>query len=116
MFFADIRIDCLTSVEGSGGNRRTFAPRFKSIFTIPNDIELQLVNTPTAQLKDVKFIQEVAMQNSGFAYMIAKRMNHLQAQRAAATSWRKRHARINTISPGVIVTPLASEYDPDDVS
>ena len=41
--------------------------------------------------------------------MIAKRMNHLQAQRAAATSWRKRRARINTISPGVIVTPLA--YD-----
>ena len=49
------------------------------------------------------------MQNSGFAYMIAKRMNHLQAQRAAATSWRNRRARINTISPGVIVTPLA--YD-----
>ena len=60
-------------------------------------------------LKDVKFVQEVAMQNSGFAYMIAKRMNHLQAQRAAATSWKKRRARINTISPGVIVTPLA--YD-----
>ena len=73
------------------------------------EIELQLVNTPTEGLKDVKFIQEVAMQNSGFAYMIAKRMNHLQAQRAAATSWRKRRARINTISPGVIVTPLA--YD-----
>ena len=55
------------------------------MYPIPNDIELQLVNTPTALLKDVKFIQEVAMQNSGFAYMIAKRMNHLQAQRAAAT-------------------------------
>ena len=79
------------------------------MYPIPNDIELQLVNTPTAQLKDVKFVQEVAMQNSGFAYMIAKRMNHLQAQRAAATSWKKRRARINTISPGVIVTPLA--YD-----
>lgn len=49
------------------------------MYPIPNDIELQLVNTPTAQLKDVKFVQEVAMQNSGFAYMIAKRMNHLQA-------------------------------------
>jgi len=49
------------------------------------------------------------MQNSGLAYMIAKRMNHLQAQRAAATSWRQRRARINTISPGIIVTPLA--YD-----
>ena len=36
-------------------------------------------------------------------------MNHLQAQRAAATTWKERRARINTISPGVIVTPLA--YD-----
>ena len=49
------------------------------------------------------------MQNSGFAYMIAKRMNHLQAQRAAATTWRKRRARINSIPPAATVTPLA--YD-----
>ena len=41
--------------------------------------------------------------------MIAKRVNHLQAQKAAATTWKERRARINTISPGVIVTPLA--YD-----
>ena len=61
-------------------------------------------------LKDVKFVQEVAMQNSGFAYMIAKRMNHLQAQRAAATSWKKRRARINTISPGVIAAIRTGEY------
>ena len=53
--------------------------------------------------------QVLALQNSGLAYMIAKRMNHLQAQRAAATTWRQRRARINTISPGIIVTPLA--YD-----
>ena len=54
-------------------------------------------------------VRDVAMQNSGLAYMIAKRVNHLQAQRAAATTWRERRARINTISPGIIVTPLA--YD-----
>ncbi|MBR3309054.1 MAG: SDR family oxidoreductase [Lachnospiraceae bacterium] len=51
----------------------------------------------------------MAMQNSGFAYRIAKRVNQLQAQKAAATTWKERRARINTISPGVIVTPLA--YD-----
>ena len=49
------------------------------------------------------------MQSSGLAYMIAKRVNQLQAMKAAATSWKERRARINTISPGVIVTPLA--YD-----
>ena len=94
-----------TEQNGESGAGLIISSQAAYMYPIPNDIELQLVNTPTAQLKDVKFIQEVAMQNSGFAYMIAKRMNHLQAQRAAATSWRKRRARINTISPGVIVTP-----------
>lgn len=47
--------------------------------------------------------------DSGLAYMIAKRINQLQAMKAAATTWKERRARINTISPGVIVTPLA--YD-----
>ena len=50
-----------------------------------------------------------SLQRSGIAYMIAKRVNHLQAQKAAATTWKERRARINTIRPGVIVTPLA--YD-----
>ena len=102
-------VDAFGEVMAEGGAGLIISSQAAYMYPIPNDIELQLVNTPTALLKDVKFIQEVAMQNSGFAYMIAKRMNHLQAQRAAATSWRKRRARINTISPGVIVTPLA--YD-----
>ena len=102
-------VDAFGEVMAEGGAGLIISSQAAYMYPIPNDIELQLVNTPTEGLKDVKFIQEVAMQNSGFAYMIAKRMNHLQAQRAAATSWRKRRARINTISPGVIVTPLA--YD-----
>ena len=102
-------VDAFGEVMAEGGAGLIISSQAAYMYPIPNDIELQLVNTPTEGLKDVKFIQEVAMQNSGFAYMIAKRMNHLQAQHAAATSWRKRRARINTISPGVIVTPLA--YD-----
>ena len=102
-------VDAFGEVMAQGGAGLIISSQASYMYPIPNDIELQLVNTPTESLKEVKFIQEVAMQNSGFAYMIAKRMNHLQAQRAAATSWRKRRARINTISPGIIVTPLA--YD-----
>ena len=102
-------VDTFGKVMAAGGAGLIISSQAAYMYAIPNDIELQLVNTPTEGLKDVKFIQEVAMQNSGLAYMIAKRMNHLQAQRAAATNWCKRRARINTISPGVIVTPLA--YD-----
>ena len=102
-------VDAFGEVMAQGGAGLIISSQAAYMYPIPNDIELQLVNTPTESLKDVKFVQEVAMKDSGLAYMIAKRMNHLQAQRAAATSWRNRRARINTISPGVIVTPLA--YD-----
>ncbi|MDY6327357.1 MAG: SDR family oxidoreductase [Bacteroidales bacterium] len=102
-------VDAFGEVMAEGGAGLLISSQAAYMYAIPNDIELQLVNTPTEELKNVKFIQEVAMKDSGLAYMIAKRMNHLQAQRAAATTWKKRRARINTISPGVIVTPLA--YD-----
>ena len=102
-------VDAFGEVMAAGGAGLIISSQAAYMYPIPNDIEVQLVRTPTEELKNVPFIKEVAMQNSGFAYMIAKRLNHLQAQRAAATSWGKRRARINTISPGIIVTPLA--YD-----
>ena len=102
-------VDAFGKVMAEGGAGLIISSQAAYMYPIPSDVEVQLVRTPTEQLKEVKFIQEVAMQNSGLAYMIAKRMNHLQAQRAAATSWCQRRARINTISPGIIVTPLA--YD-----
>lgn len=83
------------------------------MYPIPHEIEHEIINTPTEELTVLSFIKEVAMQNSGLAYMIAKRVNHLQVQKAAATSWKERRARINTISPGIIVTPLA--YDEFEV-
>lgn len=102
-------VDAFGEVMAQSGAGLIISSQAAYMYPIPNDVEVQLVRTPTDQLKSVPFINEVALQNSGFAYMIAKRLNHLQAQRAAATSWRKRGARINTISPGIIVTPLA--YD-----
>lgn len=65
--------------------------------------------TPTDELKDVDCLSEDVIVNSGVAYVVSKRANHLRAQYASADSWAERGARINTISPGIIVTPLA--YD-----
>jgi NAD(P)-dependent dehydrogenase (short-subunit alcohol dehydrogenase family) len=42
------------------------------------------------------------------AYQISKRANSLRVM-AEAVRWGKRGARINTISPGIIVTPLAKD-------
>ncbi len=102
-------LDAFGRIMAPGGAGLVVASQTGYMYPIPNDIELQILQTPTEKLMDIPFIRETAMERSGIAYMIAKRINHLQAQKAAATTWRERRARINTISPGVIVTPLA--YD-----
>ena len=102
-------VDAFGRVMAKGGAGLIISSQTGYVFPIPYETEIEILNTPTEKLMDLAFIKETAMQNSGLAYMIAKRINHLQAQKAAATTWKQRRARINTISPGVIVTPLA--YD-----
>ena len=102
-------VDAFGRVMAEGGAGLIISSQAAYMYPIPNEDELQIVNAATEQLAELPIVKNVAMQNSGLAYMIAKRVNHLQAQRAAATTWRERRARINTISPGIIVTPLA--YD-----
>ena len=101
-------VDAFGEVMAEGGAGLIISSQTGYMMSIPNDVELEILRTPTKKLMEVPFIVEHAT-NSGFAYMIAKRVNHLQAQKAAATTWKARRARINTISPGIIVTPLA--YD-----
>ena len=101
-------VDAFGKVMGKGGAGLLISSQAGYMYPIPYEIELEILKTPTEKLLDLPFIKET-VKNSGLAYMIAKRVNHLQAQKAAATTWRERRARINSISPGVIVTPLA--YD-----
>lgn len=102
-------IDAFGQVMAKGGAGLIISSQTGYMYPIPYENELEILVTPTDKLMELAIIKETAMQSSGLAYMIAKRVNHLQAQKAAATSWKERRARINTISPGVIVTPLA--YD-----
>ena len=102
-------VDAFGKVMAQGGAGRIISSQTGYMHRLPDEVELEILSTPTEKLMDIPYIREVAMERSGIAYMIAKRVNHLQAQKAAATTWKERRARINTISPGVIVTPLA--YD-----
>ena len=102
-------VDAFGNVMAKGSAGLIISSQTGYMHRLPDEVELEILSTPTEKLMDVPYIQEVAMQGSGIAYMIAKRVNHLQAQKAAATTWKAHRARINTISPGVIVTPLA--YD-----
>lgn len=71
--------------------------------------EIELANKPSDELLSLECLSPNAIPNSGAAYVASKRANQVRVQAAAATSWGDRRARINTISPGIIVTPLA--YD-----
>ena len=109
-------VDAFGRVMAEGGAGLIISSQAAYMYPIPNDDELQIVNAATDELAALPIVKNVAMQNSGLAYMIAKRVNHLQAQRAAAITWRERRARINTISPGIIVTPLAYDEIADAAS
>jgi NAD(P)-dependent dehydrogenase (short-subunit alcohol dehydrogenase family) len=67
-----------------------------------------LATTPTEELLSLSFLQSDAADNSLFAYQLSKRGNSLRVK-AEAVRWGKRGARINTISPGIIMTPLAND-------
>jgi NAD(P)-dependent dehydrogenase (short-subunit alcohol dehydrogenase family) len=54
------------------------------------------------------FLQRDRVTDSLHAYQISKRGNSLRVM-AEAVRWGKRGARVNTISPGIIMTPLAKD-------
>jgi NAD(P)-dependent dehydrogenase (short-subunit alcohol dehydrogenase family) len=67
-----------------------------------------LAMTPVEELLKLPMLQPDQVKDSLHAYQISKRGNSLRVM-AEAVRWGKRGARINTISPGIIVTPLAKD-------
>lgn len=67
-----------------------------------------LATAPVEELLNLPFLQPDTIENSSLAYMYSKRGNSLRVA-AEAIKWAKNGARINTISPGIIITPLANE-------
>lgn len=67
-----------------------------------------LATTPVEELLALSFLQSDQVTDSLHAYQISKRGNSLRVM-AEAVRWGKRGARVNTISPGIIMTPLAKD-------
>ena len=67
-----------------------------------------LARTPVEELLALPMLRPEQVTDSGYAYMISKRANSLRVM-AEAVHWGKRGARINTISPGIVMTPLAKD-------
>lgn len=73
--------------------------------SVPLELAQALALTPTDELAALPFLGRLP--NPGAAYGIAKRANALRVQ-AAAGEWGRRGARVNSISPGVISTPMGT--------
>lgn len=69
-------------------------------------IDEQLATTPTEELLDLEVLQVENIEDTLHAYQLAKRCN-VKRVMYEACNWGEKGARINSISPGIIVTPLA---------
>ncbi len=67
-----------------------------------------LATTPVEDLLGLPMLQPEQIKDSLHAYQISKRGNALRVM-AESVRWGKRGARVNTISPGIIITPLAND-------
>jgi NAD(P)-dependent dehydrogenase (short-subunit alcohol dehydrogenase family) len=67
-----------------------------------------LATTPADELLSLPMLQPDQVTDTLHAYQLAKRGNSLRVM-AEAVRWGRRGARVNTISPGIIITPLARD-------
>jgi NAD(P)-dependent dehydrogenase (short-subunit alcohol dehydrogenase family) len=73
---------------------------------LSTEIDEQLATTPTEELLNLEVLKPENINDTLHAYQMAKRCNEKRVM-AESVKWGKRGARINSISPGIIVTPLA---------
>lgn len=73
---------------------------------LSSEVDEQLACTPTEELLTLEVLQPGNIRDTLHAYQMAKRCNEKRVM-AEAVKWGEKGARINSISPGIIVTPLA---------
>jgi len=67
-----------------------------------------LATTPVEDLLGLELVKAHNVRDTLHAYQLSKRGNALRVM-AEAVNWGRRGARVNTISPGIIITPLAND-------
>ncbi|WP_246854874.1 SDR family oxidoreductase [Naasia sp. SYSU D00057] len=75
---------------------------------LPAEHEDALATAPAGELLELPFLQSSAVPSPGLAYAISKRANQLRVQTASLV-WGARGARINSVSPGIISTPMGQQ-------
>jgi NAD(P)-dependent dehydrogenase (short-subunit alcohol dehydrogenase family) len=104
-------LDAFGGVISAGGAGVFISSMAGTMASVDSDLEARLATTPTDRLLELPELAPGAIADTGTAYTVAKRANQVRV-RAASRSWGQRGARVNSISPGIISTPMgAAELD-----
>lgn len=101
-----IVLDAFAEVIAPGGAGVFVASMAGQMARLDPEVETLLATTPTEQLRALPALAVSAFEHGHEAYEVAKRANQLRVQ-ASAAAWGLRGARVNSISPGIISTPMA---------
>lgn len=102
-----VLLEEIGSVIAQGGTGVTISSQsgYRMPALSPEEDEA-LATTPAEELLSLELLQPEHIRDTLHAYQLAKRCN-VKRVMAEAVKWGRRGARINSISPGIIVTPLA---------
>jgi NAD(P)-dependent dehydrogenase (short-subunit alcohol dehydrogenase family) len=104
---AALLLDAFSGAIAPGGAGVFISSMAGSLSPLDPDLEQRLMDTPTAELLALPELSLEVVADPGTAYSLAKRANQLRI-RSGAVSWGRRRARVNSISPGIISTPMGN--------
>lgn len=99
-------LEAFGTIIERGGAGVVIASMAAHLFPAPTtDQEQALAHTPARELLTLGHVNPDTVTDSALAYGLAKQGNHISV-RAASVVWGRRGARLNSISPGTIATPM----------
>ena len=102
-------LELFREVIASGGSGVVISSQSgHRLHALTADEDRALATTPVEDLLKLDWLQPERVTDPLLAYQLSKRGNSLRVM-AEAVRWGQRGARINTISPGIIITPLAKD-------
>lgn len=104
-----VLLETFGAVIGKGGSGVVIASQSgHRLGALTPEQDAALALTPADDLLALPLLQPDQVKDSLHAYQLSKRGNALRVM-AEAVRWSERGARINTISPGIVITPLARD-------
>jgi NAD(P)-dependent dehydrogenase (short-subunit alcohol dehydrogenase family) len=104
---AALLLDAFSGTIAPGGAGVFISSMAGTLAPLDPDLERRLMDSATADLLSLPELAREAIPDPGTAYSLAKRANQLRV-RSAAIAWGRRGARVNSISPGIISTPMGN--------